>query len=203
MTTYWHIIPKRYQSVSFETFKPQTIQQQQARDCLVNAARNGLTQNVLIIGGCGTGKTHLCYSFLKASKTEGKSVGNLSFCPSKMCFMTTIKDILDEIKSGFKTTGIPTDSRVFQKALEAPVLILDEVGIQYGSEMERTELYRLFNERYDAMRPIIAISNFDKDRLLPILGKRICDRLFDNAAVFRFRGKSQRQEEHHAADQNN
>lgn len=197
MTTYWHIIPKRYQSVSFATFQPQTLQQKQACDYLMNATRTGLKQNILLLGNCGSGKTHLCYSFLKALRQPEKEKVDSSFCPSKICFMTTIKDILDEIKSGFKSDSSLSSSTLLQKAVETPILILDELGIQYGSDMERTELYRLFNERYNAMRPIIAVSNLDKDKLLSLLGRRICDRLFDNAVIFRFQGKSRRQEETH------
>ena len=74
-----------------------------------------------------------------------------------------------------------------------PVLIIDEIGVQYGTENERTELYEVFNRRYEDELPIIAISNHDKDALLKILGQRIFDRLTGGAKIFTLSGKSYRQ----------
>lgn len=199
MSTYWHLIPNRYKDATFNTFHPQTDAQKRACFYLAQKAQTGLTQNVLLLGSCGSGKTHLCYSFLKTQKTSD-ATSIFPFCPSQTCFMTSIKDILDEIKAGFKKETVLSFSNTIQKAIEAPILILDEVGVQYGSDMERTELYRLFNERYNAMRPTIIVSNLEKNKLLPLLGKRICDRLFADAVIFTFQCKSHRQERPHATD---
>lgn len=197
MTLYWHIIPKRYQPATFETFSPQTIEQTRACFFLTQKAQEGLSQNVLLLGTCGSGKTHLCYSFLKTQQAL-KSSAKEPFFASETCFMTNIKDILDEIKNGFKDSIPNNNGQTLLKAIEAPILILDEVGVQYGSDMERTELYRLFNERYNAMKPIILSGNLEKDKLLPLLGKRICDRLFEGAAIFTFHCKSKRAENSNA-----
>ncbi len=192
--TYWHIIPKRYQSATFQTFKPQTSTQEEAYHFLKTATEKGLKQNVFLLGNCGSGKTHLCYSFLKACADPKKDNHKPLFCPSNYCFMTSLKEILDEIKMSFKGQPLDTDESLLQKAIEAPILILDEVGLQYGSEMERIELYRLFNERYNTLRPCILISNLPLNKLRPLFGKRICDRVLDQAIIFQFQNKSYRQE---------
>ena len=59
------------------------------------------------------------------------------------------------------------------------LLILDEVGVQYGSESERIELFKVVNGRYDELKPMIMLSNLAITRLLEYLGERIYDRLLD------------------------
>ena len=76
-----------------------------------------------------------------------------------------------------------------------PVLIIDEVGLQYGTPFERLELFDLFNSRYENMLPTICLSNLKMEEIERILGKRIFDRLSQNMECFYLSGKSQRLKE--------
>lgn len=80
-------------------------------------------------------------------------------------------------------------------------LIIDEIGVQYGTEAERTSLYKLFNYRYENYKPTMIISNnkLKEDNpkkpkgLNKIIGSRILDRLYsDNSRYFRIEAKSRR-----------
>lgn len=67
------------------------------------------------------------------------------------------------------------------------LLILDEVGVQFGSDTERLLLFDILNERYERRRPTILMSNLALDdaeeggRVVPgiksYLGERVFDRL--------------------------
>ncbi len=197
---YWNYIPKRFLTADFQSFKATTNAQQEALDYLKNA--DPLTQNVILYGTCGTGKTHLCYAFLK-SKANADYQADDPFCPSKECFFLSLKDLLSEIKESFSltqtgatnapATTLPSkEESLYQKAISAPILIIDELGLQYGSKMERVELFRLFNERYNMMRPTVAVSNLSPKELQKSLGQRIYERLFSNAKVFFFNAPSYR-----------
>ena len=76
---------------------------------------------------------------------------------------------------------------------KTPLLIIDEVGVQYGSDSERTELYEIFNSRYNDMLPTIVVSNNTVEELQRILGQRIYDRLSGGALIFELNGRSHRQ----------
>ena len=183
---YWTYIPKRFEKASFETFHPKTKEQAKARFLLKQQSKKPFTNNILILGNCGTGKTHLGYAFLREC-AENKT-DTTSYYLSKRCFFVSMKEIIDEMKQSFSASTL--EKSLYQKAIEAPVLILDEIGLQYGSFMERTELYRLFNERYNALKPTIGISNFNPQQLKKILGQRIFERLFCQANVFYFQNES-------------
>ena len=188
---YWNSLPSRFKHATFDTFKPCTKEQAQALLFLKKYADHPLSypNNVILLGNCGTGKTHLAYSVLKQNALLIEDA-HFDTLKSEVALFVSLKEILDEIKENFQTK--PTYQSLYQKAIEAPLLILDEIGLQYGTEMERTELYRLFNERYNAFRPIMALSNLNEARLNALLGQRIFERLFSNARVFHFQNQSYR-----------
>ena len=60
------------------------------------------------------------------------------------------------------------------------LLVIDEVGIQFGTDTERMILYEILDLRYEAMRPVILTTNItDLKSLEKLLGERIIDRLFE------------------------
>ena len=187
MPTYWNYIPKRFLGADFSSFQPQTKAQEEALSELQKGAL--LSNNVILTGSCGTGKTHLCFALLKSLAQKRYQQGD-PFCPSDSVLFVSIKDLLSEIKETF--SGNPPPDHLYQKAIEAPLLIIDEIGLQYGTKMERQELFRLFNERYNMMRPTIGVSNLPPKELKNLLGQRIYDRLFSNAKVFEFIAPSYR-----------
>lgn len=101
----------------------------------------------------------------------------------------TAKEMIDNIKSSWKDPEI-SNMDIYCKT---PLLIIDEVGVQYGSDSERTELYEIFNSRYNDMLPTIVISNNTVEELQRILGQRIYDRLSGGALIFELNGRSHRQ----------
>ena len=68
---------------SFSTFKAETTKEHEAKEFAIKQAKqylNGMTENTLIMGKPGTGKSHLCYSMAKAinegykAKNDPKSI---------------------------------------------------------------------------------------------------------------------------------
>jgi len=154
-----------------------------------------LCENVIISGTVGTGKTMLAkilqqnlqkkeiteiveeesFNGTDYEITENKRVRKLNI--RYVC----CKDLIEELRKHFSSENK-------QKVLcyhEADILIVDEVGVQYNTDNERTTLYDLFDFRWQNYKPTIIISNNeliqkDKNRALglnKILGSRILDRL--------------------------
>ena len=84
---------------------------------------------------------------------------------------------------------------------DCDLLIVDEVGVQYGTTNERLTLNDLFNERYENYKPVILVSNKElfKDKIpddtdiTDIMGWRIIDRINSGSSkYFYINGKSKR-----------
>lgn len=73
------------------------------------------------------------------------------------------------------------------------MLILDEVGVQFGSESEKIILFEILNERYLNMKPTILISNLNPAALQEYVGERVMDRMRENGGIIlKFDWKSHR-----------
>lgn len=180
---------KRFAFCSLDNYIAATAEQKALVNELGEVIERGMNGNILIIGSVGTGKTHLAYAIMNACAGRWKASDGEEYYRSDKVYYTTIKEIIDNIKSSWKDPAA-SDMETYCKV---PLLIIDEIGVQYGTDSERTELYEVFNRRYNDMLPIIAISNHDKDALLHILGQRIYDRLTGGASIFELSGKSYRQ----------
>lgn len=57
------------------------------------------------------------------------------------------------------------------------MLILDEVGVQFGSEAEKLILFDVLNERYERCKATILLSNLTATEVKDYLGERVMDRM--------------------------
>lgn len=64
------------------------------------------------------------------------------------------------------------------------LLILDEVGVQFGSDTEKLMLFDILNERYERRHPTILMSNLPRDEVSAYLGERVFDRLREDGGEF-------------------
>lgn len=74
--------------------------------------------------------------------------------------------------------------------------MLDEVGVQFGSETEKLMLFDVLNERYEERRSTILLSNLDLNGVKGFLGERVFDRIREDGGQYipfdweSFRGKA-------------
>lgn len=183
-------VVKRFINASFENYQCDTDEQKRLVSELKRGLETGFSRNIIILGGVGTGKTHLAYAILNSIAEKISSLdGTFQWYGEKNVIFRPIKTVIDDIRASWKDENI---SNPIPELSSVPLLILDEVGMQYGTPSERTELYELFNRRYEDMLPIIAISNNSQKELRHILGQRIYDRLVGGASIYEIRGKSKR-----------
>ena len=72
---------------------------------------------------------------------------------------------------------------MIHRLIHLDLLILDEVGMQFGSDAERLLLFDVLNGRYEELKPTVLIGNLAVDALPDYLDIRLLDRLRENGGV--------------------
>lgn len=179
-------IPKRFRSHSIESFEAvepwQQKVKQQAIDFVENLDAN-LEQGrcIVMCGNPGTGKTHIAIGIALRAIMQGRTA-----------VFTTVQDLVFDVRD---TYGTGTTSKTFKNFASVDVLIIDEVGVQSGTENERQILFKVINDRYGAMKTTILLSNLSKEKIIEYIGSRAWDRLCEyTGLLFVFSGKSHRRD---------
>ena len=120
--------------------------------------------SMIFFGTPGTGKTHLACAIAIGIIKQGFAAKYI-----------TAFDLLNEISDTFRTKE--STRSVVDKYTGTDLLVLDEVGIQYGKDHDSIWIYKVINSRYVNNRPTIVISNLDQAELEAFLGAPTYDRL--------------------------
>ena len=91
-------------------------------------------------------------------------------------FTTTLRAIR-RIKDSWRHGGGETESTAIAALVFPDLLILDEVGIQFGTDAEKMLLFDVLNDRYEKRRPTLLLSNLTLSEVRGYLGERVFDRL--------------------------
>lgn len=178
-------VSKRNLGKKFASFNVQNEGQKKALEAskqfVSDVSKSQPANNMFFIGSVGTGKTHLASSIIQ------------ELYDTKRVRMIRVIELIRILKETWQRGSENTERDVIEYFGGVDVLILDEVGIQFGSETERMFMFDIINTRYDNMLPTILISNLDINNLKEILGEQAVDRLReDGGKVLVFNWESQR-----------
>lgn len=167
-------LPERFASSTLDNYKP--VNEDAARClklCKAYAAKwpDRLRQGggLVMCGKPGTGKNHLALAIAKQVIQEHQN----------SALFTTALRVARKFKSSWGKNADVTEAEVIHCYTAPDLLIIDEVGVQFGSESEKLILFEIINTRYEQMRPTILISNLPKDELTAFIGERVIDRMND------------------------
>ena len=170
-------IPPRFKNHSFETFIAKTADQELKKKVCLDYANNfeenfKLGKSMILCGTTGTGKTHLACSIANQVIQNRRSA----------IFINVFKAI-DDIKETWSKQSDKTEREVINNFIKTDLLILDEIGVQFGSDSEKMILFKILNERYSNMKPTILISNLNAEALQEFAGERVMDRMRENGGM--------------------
>lgn len=165
-------IPERFHERTLDTFVATTEKQRRALAFAQVYATEfdqvlRMGRSALFVGKPGTGKTHLaCGIGLHVMREQNRTV-----------LFTTVMRAIRRVKDSWSRDSRETESQAIETLVAPDLLILDEVGVQFGSEFERNILFDVLNERYEKRRPTILMSNLPVQDVTAYLGERVIDRI--------------------------
>jgi DNA replication protein DnaC len=123
--------------------------------------------NLLMLGNYGTGKNMLAACICN-------EVAHAGYAP----LHTTIIKMLRRIKETWKKESKETEQSVIDSFILPDLLVVDEIGVQFGTESEKQLTFEALNGRSEEKKPTILISNLtDEGALSHYLGARVMDRV--------------------------
>jgi len=180
-------IPARYHGKTLTDFVPRSEKQRVALD----VAREYLDtfdqqlkagRCLIFCGNVGTGKTHITCAIARALVLAARSVR-----------YATVAGLIQLLRSTWRKGSEQSEMDLLRDLQSLELLVLDEIGVQYGTEAETVQLFEVLNRRYNAVRPTIVISNLDLEGLKVYLSERAVDRLRENGGrLLVFDGESHR-----------
>jgi DNA replication protein DnaC len=178
-------IPSRFAERTLANFKAADKPQQNAAEIARDFIENFQTYrkagaSLVFSGRPGTGKSHLALAILQG------------IMPRYIGRYVTCMDVIREVRSTWRKDSEKGEAQILQDLCNQPLLVIDEIGMQYGSDGEQTILFDVLDLRYREMRPTILITNQDKDGFKTYVGERIFDRLTESARWVPFAWESYR-----------
>lgn len=163
-------VGKRYLTNSFDNYVIETPEQQNAldktRELCHSIITNNKPSNLIMVGGVGTGKTHLANSAIIELTDNGH-----------WCARVNMIDMIRKLKSTWSKDSEETEEEILDNLINMELLVIDEVGIQFNSDTEKMFIFDVINGRYDECLPTVIISNLDIGGVKEIMGERCIDRL--------------------------
>lgn len=164
---------------TFETFSTNlpglNSLQRSSLETALQVARDFASQPagwLLLEGTYGCGKTHLA-----------AAVGNTRLDFEESVLFITTPDLLDHLRNTFGPSSEVGYDQMFDRLRNAPLLILDDLGVENPSAWAQEKLFQLLNHRYAHFMPTVITTNADIDALDP----RIRSRLLDEGVIRRVR----------------
>lgn len=155
---------------------------------------------LVLTGGVGTGKTHwMCAAIRHLTLEEHVGARFIEF-----------SQLLDALRASYDQASEVREADLFAELVKVPVLVIDELGKQVGTQWQLQQLDRIISARYNERgqkmtfattnfatalpqdAPVRAKEGFDRMTLEDRVGKRIYDRLLEMCEFRKLSGESRR-----------
>lgn len=135
-------------------------------------------KSLILQGKAGRGKTHFMFALIK----EMFLSKNLRLCDIRYFDHVDLDRRLQEEFSKYKSSR-----GLIEQLCDCPILVLDDFGIDTGTQRHERDFYEVFNKRFGMNYITIISTNLDEEAIYKAYGERITSR-FKDAAVIEFNG---------------
>jgi len=132
------------------------------------------TPGMIFIGKTGTGKNHLACGIIHEIVKLGDTA-----------LITTAIKVIRSIKDSWRDNKIK-EGEVIELYTKPGLLVIDEIGVQFGTDTEKLYISEVINDRYEAIKPTILLGNIKIKELIEQLGDRPIDRFREGGKIVQF-----------------
>lgn len=186
-------IPERFVGKGFDNFVADTDAKRAALSVLRDYAENFETNSqvgkgLILSGKPGTGKSHLAGAVLQSQLDRD-------------VLYATCMDVIRMVRETWRKDSERSERQVLAYLGGLDLLVIDEMGVQYGTDGEQTILFDVLDRRYREVKPSILLTNQDAKGLKDYLGERTFDRLRETCTYVPFEWESYRPQARKEAEQ--
>lgn len=179
-------IPLRFRSRSFDSFEAKIHGQVSALAAASEYSddfpqRYAAGATMVFSGMPGTGKSHLAIAVCMSVMERGYTAMYINAL-----------DAIRMVRATWGRHAEQSEREVMNQLASIDLLVIDEVGAQYGTEGEQVILFDIINRRYQDQKPMILLTNQGKEGFKTYLGDRAFDRLREGGKWVPFDWKSHR-----------
>lgn len=173
-------IPMAFRGRTFDNFIVETPDMQRAVDLAREFAGNFWSKHAkdgtfLVMGGVtGTGKSHLALAIAQRVMARGTAM-----------YMDAI-DLIRRVRGTWRRDSDKSEEEMLILLGGIDLLIIDEVGVQRGTDDEQLIIFDVINRRYRDNRPTILLTNLDGKAFVEFMGPRVMSRLSERAVYITF-----------------
>ena len=99
---------------------------------------------LLLTGPSGCGKTHVAAAITSHCLGQGVAA-----------FFVVVPDFLDHLRATFSPDSDVAYDELFERARNAPLLVLDDLGAHSGTSWAEEKLFQILNHRFNAQLPTV------------------------------------------------
>lgn len=180
-------IPNAFRDRDFDGFKTFSTEMENALRIVRGFADDFWTRHhregtFLVLGGeRGTGKSHLALAAAQQVMARGTAM------------YARTGDLIRRVRATWRRDSEQSEDEVLALlSTGIDLLVIDEVGMQRGTEDEQLILFDIIDRRYADLRPTILLTNLEGREFAEFLGPRIMDRLRERAIFVPFKWQSYR-----------
>lgn len=164
---------KRFVGLGFADYRPVCADAARALEVCRGFAQefSGLDgRSLVFVGSPGTGKNML-------SAIIGQEVIRRGFS----FLHTSATKVVRRFKDSWKRKEV-TEEEVLRYFVGPDLLVIDEIGVQFGSATEQMYLTEVINDRYEARKSTILLSNLTLNEVEAVLGLRAMERFCEDGS---------------------
>lgn len=178
-------VPTRFRDRTIEGFIAETPDQVRAKEIAAEFAANFKEHrkrgtSVVFSGNPGTGKSHLAIAILVQVMKTGTGM-----------YLNAL-DMVRMVRDTWRRDSARSENQVLDTLAGLDLLVIDEVGVQYGTDGEQVVLFDVLNRRYRDCMPTIMLTNLKSAEFEQFIGARTFDRLKEGGIWLRFGWDSHR-----------
>ncbi len=119
---------------------------------------------LVILGGYGSGKTHLA-----------AAIANYRIALGGQALFVVVPDLLDHLRAAYAPNSTGGLDERLDAIRDAPLLILDDLGAHNSTPWAQEKLFQILNYRYNSRLPTVVTSNQRLEELDPRVTSRLVD----------------------------